>query len=308
MHSLLPYPVAEIGTLVVLALAWLLLTLGGKIIDSQHLDVREHYRRRKMLSTVVVVLAVLVLLALWSHPLRRTSTFLGLMAAGVAIALKEPLLSIAGRIAIFVGHIYDVGDRIEIDKMKGDVIDIGFFYTRMMEVGAWINADQASGRIVQMANAEVFGHPVFNYTRNFSFIWDEVNLPITYNSNLRAAQEILVRTGREYTREFLQGAQRELQQMQRYFMVQKLELEPIVYLRVTSNWLQLNMRYVVDPKRRRDASNFLYNAIFADIQQRDDISIGSTTMDLAVHGPAFKNTPHDEEQQSPTQQPGSEAA
>ena len=73
---------------------------------------------------------------LWAHTLQNKGTFLGLIGAGMAVALKEPLLSIAGRLAIFSGHMYTAGDRIELQEMKGDVIDVGFFYTRMLEIGS----------------------------------------------------------------------------------------------------------------------------------------------------------------------------
>src|SRR5207237_8593116 len=143
---------------------------------------------------------------------QRAVTFAGVGGAGGAVALREPLVSIAGRIAIFVGKIFNVGDRIEINQMKGDVIDIGFFYTRMMEVGNWIGGDQASGRIVQIPNSKVFGTAIFNYTQNFSYIWDEVHLPITYDSNFDSATRILLDVGGEYTKEFLKGAQEELEE------------------------------------------------------------------------------------------------
>ena len=131
----------------------------------------------------MLVLGAVAIVGLWSKALPHTSTFLGLIGAGLAIALREPLLSIAGRLAVFAGHMYSVGDRIEINKMSGDVIDIGFFYTRMMEIGNWVKGDQYSGRIIQFANAQIFGTAVFNYTQNFSYIWDEIKLPITYASS-----------------------------------------------------------------------------------------------------------------------------
>jgi small-conductance mechanosensitive channel len=234
---------------------------------------------------------------LWVHHLQHAGTFAGLVGAGLAVALKEPLLAIAGRIAIFVGHMYNVGDRVEIQQMKGDVIDIGFFYTRMMEIGNWVSGDQASGRIVQFSNSLIFGTPVFNYTQNFGYIWDEIELPITYSSDSKGASKILLDVGNEYTDAFLKGAQAALQKMQHYFLVPKFELKPVVYIEVTSNWISLKMRYVVEPKERRNAKNFLWREIFERIQKREDITIGSSTMDLTVR-PA---------EQKQAEQPGEES-
>jgi small-conductance mechanosensitive channel len=279
----LPYPVAILGSAIVLLLAFLTHWIGHRVITKRRDEPRERYRQRKFLNTAIIVLAVMLIGLLWARRLQRTSTFLGLVGAGVAIALRDPLLSVAGRIAIFAGHMYTVGDRIEINQLKGDVIDVGFFYTRMMEIGSWIKADQFSGRIVQFSNSMIFGSAVFNYTQNFSYIWDEVVLPITYDSDLQAAKNILLTAGRDYSRDFLKDAQSDLKAMQRYFVVPQFELEPTVFVKVTDNWLELSMRYVVNPKQRRAGASFIYENVFKQLREREDVKIASTTMDLTVH-------------------------
>ena len=278
----LPYPIAIVGTVVTIALAWIVNAAGLRIINRHEEDPREQYANRQALSTAVMVVAIVVIGILWARLLQHTGTFLGIIGAGLAIALREPLLSFAGRIAIFAGHMYAVGDRIEINKMSGDVIDVGFFYTRMMEIGNWISGDQYSGRIVQFANAQIFGTPVFNYTRSFAYIWDEVKLPITYASNFQEATRIMLETGSKYTREFLAGAQQSVERMQRYFLVSNFELKPQVYLGFDSNYVTLTLRYLVEPKKRRAARNYLFSHMLEEIQQRNDISFGSTTMEVAV--------------------------
>ncbi len=278
------HPVAVFGTLIIL-LVWILLgTAGQKAIARTETNPKERYRKRQVFTTTVAIVSSAIIILLWARLLQHTGTFLGIVGAGLAVALREPLLSVAGRIAISAGKMYSVGDRIEIDKLTGDVIDVGFFYTRMMELGNWIQGDQASGRIVQFANAKVFGTSVFNYTRDFAYIWDEVLFPITYDSNVEAMTNILLGVGGDYTREFLQGAEAQLAEMKKFFLVPSFELKPNVYLKVTDNWLELRMRYVVEPKKRRAASNFVYSETFKKIQGRKDISIASTTMDLTVHG------------------------
>lgn len=192
------YEAAIIGTVVSILLAWLVKRIGEAVINRRVTDnVPERYRRRHFLTTFVTVAAAICIVVLWARYFQTKGTFFGLLAAGLTVALKEPILSIAARVAIFAGHIYGVGDRIEVNGMSGDVIDVGFFYTRMMEIGSWIGGDQYSGRITQFANAEVFGNPVFNYTRNFAYIWDEVMLPITYDSDSAVASKILLDVGSE---------------------------------------------------------------------------------------------------------------
>jgi small-conductance mechanosensitive channel len=278
----IPYPVSTIGTVIAFIAALLIGAIGRAIINHHAKDSGERYRERSYLTTVLLILFVIAVIALWVKQVEHRSTFLGLVGAGLAVALREPLLSIAGRIAIFAGKMYTVGDRIEINKLTGDVINVGFFYTRMMELGNWIGGDQASGRIVQFANASIFGAAVFNYTQNFSYIWDEVKLPITYASNFEQASQILRDVGGEYTREFLQGAEQQLQEMRKAYLVGNVQLEPHVYVKVTDNWIELTLRYVVDPHKRRAAQSFIYTEVFKKVQGRKDISIASSTMSVAV--------------------------
>ncbi len=285
LQHYLHYPVSVIGTVVAIVAALLIGYIGSRYLNAHVHDPREHYRKKSFLTTILALAAGLAIIILWARLFHNRGAFFGLLGAGLAVALREPLLSIVSRLAIFAGHIYTAVDRIEVEKMSGDVIDIGFFYTRLMEIGNWLGGDQVTGRIVQISNAQVFGKPVFNYTRNFAYIWDEVCLPITYASNMQEATRILTDVGSEYTKDFLQGAQAEMQQMQRYFLVPKFEVQPQVYVKITSNWLQLSMRYIVEPKKRRSASSFIYTEVFKRVQQRKDIQIASETMDLTVRRP-----------------------
>jgi hypothetical protein len=267
-------------TIGVLILGPAIMAIGQKIIAARVKAPRDYYRDRKLLSTLVFVVGGLAIALGWGRLVPHHGTFFGLIGAGLAIALREPLLSIAGRIAIFAGRIYDAGDRIQIGDNSGDVIDVGFFYTRMLEISNWIHGDQYSGRILQFPNAQIFGVGVFNYTRDFQYIWDEVSLNITYSSNVDSATKIMLSAGTRYTKDFLSGAKEQLGRMQQYFLVPDIELEPQVYLHVTTNWVGLTMRYVVDPKKRRAASTYLYRAVFDEVVGRDDIEIGTDTMEI----------------------------
>jgi small-conductance mechanosensitive channel len=164
------HPIPVFGSRGILILGWVALKFGQKFITSHAPNPKEEYRKQRLLSTIVLVLGTATIFGIWSQLFQHTSTFLGLIGTGLAVALREPLLSIAGRIAIFVGRMYTAGDRIEINKMSGDVIDVGFFYTRMMEIGNWIGGDQYSGRIIQFAKLRYLA-PQFSITLATSHIY-----------------------------------------------------------------------------------------------------------------------------------------
>ena len=248
MHWLLDHRIAVFGTVSVVALSTVANYIYLSYLKWNVKDVSERFRRQGAFQTVLFIFAGILLVILWARLLEHTGTFLGILGAGLAIALREPLLSIAGRVAILAGHMYRVGDRIELNKMTGDVINVGVFYTRMMEIGNWIHADQVTGRIVQISNSQIFGTPVFNYTQNFSYIWDEVKLPITYNSNLEAASQFCSMSAAS-TRANSPGSAGAARAMWEAFLVPAFELKPNVFMKVTSNWLELSMRYVVTQKK-----------------------------------------------------------
>lgn len=295
----LAYPVATVGTAIVLAAAFMVDRVGAAILRRRGGTPQEQYIRRGNLGLLTTLAAIVLLILLWARLFQNKGTFFGLLGAGVALALREPLLSIAGRLSIWAGHMYRVGDRIEFQQMAGDVIGIGIFYTRMLEIGNWIHGDQATGRIVQFPNANVYQHPVYNYTLNFSYIWDELMLPVTYASDVAAATEILAKTGEEYTRDFLESARGELERLRSNYLLPDLNLEPTVFTRVTSNYVELRMRYLVDPRKRRVASSWLYARIFDRVRENPNIGIGSDTMDLTLHEAKEPPVP----QQRPTPQP-----
>lgn len=289
MHFI-KYPWATWGTVATVLFAIIATKLSAIWISHRGYEQNETYRKRKFASTIVFIIAVLGIAALWSRLLEHKSTFLGLLGAGLAIALREPLLAIAGRIAIFAGHMYSVGDRIEINKMGGDVIDVGFFYTRLMEIGNWVKGDQVTGRITQFSNSIIFGTPVFNYTQNFSYIWDEVVLPITYSSDISSAKEILLKSADKYTREFLQKAENEVEEMRHSYLVPKVELKPSVFVDVTDNYVNVTLRYIVDPKKRRVAKSFIFTCVLNLLSQAKGIQMGSTTADLTIHQPDLQKS------------------
>ncbi len=295
----IPYPVGTIGTAITIA-AWVLSNFAAnRLFRATFKDRRREYQYRNAFNTVVAVAAVVIIVLLWARLLQQRGTFLGLIGAGLTVALKEPLLAIAGRLSILVGGFYSVGDRVQVEKITGDVMDVGFLYTRMMEVGNWIDGDQATGRIVQFSNSKLFGdNAVYNYTRTFSYIWDEIKLPITYASDMKAATEILLDVAGKYSENFMQGAQEEVERMQRYFLVPTFELKPQVYVEITSNWVELKLRYLVNPRKRRPARSFIFAQVFERVQGRQDIMIASETMDLAIHGsqPVTSTQPRNKKQ------------
>ena len=206
---------------------------------------------------------------------------IGLFSAGVAFTLQELFLSIAGSLFIFMVKVYKPGDRIEINGIKGDVIDVNSIYTTMMEIGKWVSSDNYSGRIVKLSNAFVFKGPIYNYSQDFPFIWDEFNLPIKYGSDMELAKSIIIRIASETLSEYTTNSKKQWADVVNKYYIEDAQIDPTLAIKLTDNWVEFNLRYIVDYKKRRITKHILNDTIrIAFEKTQGKVVLASTTLEL----------------------------
>jgi small-conductance mechanosensitive channel len=250
-------------------------------------DSETRYRTRKFITFFGYMVAALVLASVYSNRLGGLTVAFGVAGAGIAFALQEVIASFAGWFAIAFAGFYKPGDRVQLGGIKGDVIDIGLLRTTLMEVGEWVKGDLYSGRVVLVANSFIFKEPVFNYSGNFPFLWDEIIIPVKHGSDRKLAREILERVAREVVGDYVQEASIAWKKMTSIYLVENARLEPLVTLIANDNWLEYTVRYVVDFKLRRSTKDQLFTRILDEIDRTDDrIAIASMTVHL-VQTPIF---------------------
>ncbi len=233
------------------------------------------------------VLAFFFVITIFSGHLPGLTVTLGVAGAGIAFALQEVITSLAGWIAISFGQFYTVGDRVELGGIRGDIIHIGVLRTTLMEIGEWVKADQYNGRIVRISNAFVFKEPVFNYSEDISFIWDEIALPVRYGSDHHLAREILLRAADKVIGDTVASITHEWQRMQGKYPVEHASVEPRVFLIANDNWMHCTLRYPVDVKRRRAVHDALFMDILDAIAASEGrVKLASATFEL-VDAPHF---------------------
>lgn len=209
------------------------------------------YKTQKAVEVIGYILVVLVSITYFTGSIKDFGLAIGLLTAGITITLQEIILSIAGSFYIFFVKVYKPGDRIEINGIKGDVIDIDSIYTTMMEIGEWISSDNYSGRIVKLSNAFVFKGPVYNYSQDFPFVWDEFNLPIRYGSDIELAKSLVISVAQERLSEYVQASIADWKTLVAKYYIEDAQVEPTLAITLTDNWVQLNLRYIADYKKRR---------------------------------------------------------
>ena len=250
----------------------------GRLIDSTE----RRYRVRKLVTFAGYLLAIFLLSIVFSDKLAGLTVFLGVAGAGVAFALQELIASAAGWVAMSFGRFYTVGDRVQLGGIKGDVIDIGVLRTTLMECGGWINGDQYNGRIVRVANSFIFKEPVFNYSSDFPFLWDEITIPVRYGSNYEMARQGFQQVLDEVTGEHARQLKGEWRKMTDNYMLEVAKLEPMVTLKIMENWAEYTLRYVVDYKQRRSTKDRICVLILQFIEQSEDkVRLGASSFEVA---------------------------
>ncbi|WP_259738262.1 mechanosensitive ion channel family protein [Synechococcus sp. CS-205] len=275
--------VALLGLLLIV----LAVRLAQHVITRNLRDSDSRYYGRKLITFGGYLAGILLVSIVYRDRLVGLTVAIGVASAGIAFALQEVIGSIAGWIAISFGGFYKPGDRVQLGGIKGDVIDIGILRTTMMELGEWVDSDLYSGRVVRIANSFVFKEPVFNYSGDFPFLWDEIKVPVKHGSDHHQARAILEKVVNDlYTDELMLASSQAWNQLIRRYLIEPASLEPAISLVVTDNWLAYTVRYIVDCKRRRLTKDLLYTAILDAFQASGGrVSIASTTVQLVEAPP-----------------------
>lgn len=256
---------------------WLLRTITLKIVWRRTEEPRLRYWWRKTTTYVTVLLGLLVIGRLWYHGFRNVGTFLGLLSAGLAIALKDVVSGMAGWLFILWRRPFEVGDRIQIGDESGDVIDIRIFQFTLMEIGNWVNADQSTGRVIHIPNALVFTRPLANFSKGFQYIWNEVAILVTFESNWEKAKDLLKVIASKHAESLSSAAEERLKEASKKFMIFYTALTPIVYTSVADSGVLLTIRYLCEPRKRRGSENAIWEDILREFSQCDDIDFAYPT-------------------------------
>lgn len=265
-------------TVAVIFVIWALRLMAIRIVNRQLPEAEDQYRWRKNLTYISVFLGFLIVGRIWFEGLQSIATFLGLLSAGLAIALRDPVSDLAGWLFILWRKPFEVGDRIQLGDVKGDVIDTRIFKFTVLEIGNWVRSDQSTGRVVHVPNHEVFNEPLANYTSDFEFIWNEMQVLVTFESDWSKAKKLLQDIADKHLNQFADEAQRQVQRAQKAYLIHYRHLTPIVYTDVQDSGICLTIRHLTNPRRRRSTSEALWEDILNTFDQHDDIDLAYPTM------------------------------
>ncbi len=282
-------------SLLIIILLWLVRWIALRVIHKRYADnTRTLYNLRKTIEYASVVLGILLVGRLWLEGIGTLVTYLGLLSAGIAIALQDLIVALAAWVFIVWRRPFVVGDRIEIDGNLGDVIDIRLFSFSMLEIGRRINAEQSTGRIIHVPNGKVFSEVLTNMHQGFPFIWNEIPVMVTFESDWEKAKAILVNIINELAPDVAEAVRRGRSSGQR-FVISYGNVSPTVYTSVADSGVVLTLRYMVDPRKRRGSEQEIWESILRAFKLHWDIDFAYPTQREYLHFEEGKRPPDPQE-------------
>jgi small-conductance mechanosensitive channel len=274
-------------TIAFIAIAWVIAWLLRQILKlfiGSRTGTRFQFWAKQGVSLIVAGILILGILSIWFDNPARLASVLGLIGAGIAFALQRVITAVAGYFVILRGKTFNVGDRILMGGVRGDVIGLSFMQTRIMEMGqspreetdqkSWVRSRQFTGRIVTVTNDKVFDEPVFNYTHEFAYIWDEISVPVRYSSDYAAAEKALTDAARKHACTCEQLGAEEARRLEERFGTVVDEIDPRVFWRITEDWLELTVRFLGPDHGIRGIKDKMSRDILGDFE-RQGIAIGA---------------------------------
>jgi len=241
----------------------------------------------RLLLTIALAIG---LLSIWFNDTTHLGAAAGFFTAGVAFALQRVVTAFAAYLIILRGKTFNVGDRIMMGGVRGDVISLGFMQTTIMEMGQppgeqgddpsmWVHSRQYTGRVVTVTNDKIFDTPVYNYSLKFPYIWEEMRIPISYKDDRNRAEQILLAAADKHTVKISEMSEPDLCEMERRYTMRRADLKPKVYLRLTDNWVELTVRFIARDHGVRELKDRMSREIIDNLDAAK-IGIASGTYEI----------------------------
>jgi small-conductance mechanosensitive channel len=274
----------KIITSIIVALSlWLINAIANALFLRRVKDLKLRYNLRKTVGYILFFTGAIAIVRVWFGGFQQATTYFGLLSAGIAIALRDPLVNLAGWVFIALRRPFAVGDRIQIGPHSGDVIDLRVFQFTLLEIGNWVSADQSTGRIIHIPNGKIFSEPLANYGMGFDYIWNEIPVLITFESDWKKAKEILQRIATKHSESLTETATEKVMTAAQKFMIFYSVLTPTVYTSVEDSGVLLTIRHLCEPRRRRTRSEAIWEDILDQFGREDDIDFAYPTRRFFDH-------------------------
>ena len=272
-----PFMIKLIESVILIIIIWLIKILIIKLINKNISDVKTQYHWRKLINSTIFIIIIILVGRIWFKGAQSLVTYLGLLSAGVAIALKDVLANLAGWLYIISRRPFNVGDRVQIGEFAGDVIDQSFFEFTLLEIGNWVHADQSTGRLVHIPNGKIFTQDLANYDKGFKYLWNEIEVVVTFESDWQKAKKLLLEISNNKGENISKRMENQIKRAAKKYMIYYKELTPIVYTSVVDHGVKLTIRHLCETRKRRGYTEAIWEDILLEFAKNKNIEFAYPT-------------------------------
>lgn len=271
-----------LASLLTIGILWVLRKVVFTLLARTKKDPQTHFKWRKNIQYSIYIIGIILIGQIWVEQFSSLSNFLGLVAAGIAIALKEPILNLAGWAFIIWRKPFEVGERVQIGEHAGDVIDIGTFQFTLIEIGNWVDADQPTGRAILIPNSRIFSRTLATYNHELDFIFHEIPVTLTFSSEWQRAKEIFQELLNEKTEAFEEAFKDGLNRLSHKYVFPEQPIQAHVYTKVAENGVLLTLRYPCPTRSRRALEEEVWESVLKIIAQDEKLELAYPTIRYAT--------------------------
>ena len=269
-----------IHTVFLLLIVFSIRLMTTAVINRNVEDVKRRYLAKRSISYMLYGVTVLGMIIIWlsGHSYNITG-FIGLIGAGLAVAMHDTVSNVSGWLFIVLRKPFKVGERIEINGLTGDVIDVRMFEFSIIEVGGTrlAGGEQSTGRIIHIPNGMVLRQEVANFDTAFSHVWDEVPILITFESDWEKAKELFLTIVCRHVETFSRSAEADIRKVAERYLIFAGKLTPIVYTSIEDSGIKLTMRYMVMPRQKRGVRQAIYEDVLRELAKQPAIDLAYPT-------------------------------
>lgn len=231
---------------------------------------RTLYLINKKVIAFGVVVNIILLILIWESKITKLMTLISFVSAALAFALRDFVYNFFAGIYINVKKPFKVEDRVEVDGIVGDVVNISSLTFDILEVSSKDNGEQSTGIMIHIPNSKVFNGGVKNYTEAFKYIWDEISVRVPIDSDIDNAKSILydIVRNNEVVKRIPRKMKSELNSAIGEYRIYYNKLDPIVYTSIEDSCVVLTIRYLAHPKKVRNIRSDIYTKVLDDFKDK----------------------------------------
>lgn len=233
-------------------------------IIKKRVTLSRQYNVNQVAQYIVGISEIIILFFVWDDYFKSLITLISVIGATTMIVLKEAVLSLVAGIYIRVKRIFVVGDRIEINGIRGDVMNIGTVDFDILQIDNETENGQSTGIIVTLPNNYIITKELKNITKGFKYVWDELTVKIDLDSDLSKSKKEIYKivNSLDSVKSIINKMKDERNVLGTYNKVYFNKYDPIIYTKIVDDHIELTIRYLMDPKKSRNVESVIWNKIY----------------------------------------------